>query len=213
MVEQVLHIHPGDSVLLLGDLIDRGPDSKGVVDFYLALEETGVDIRSVRGNHESLFLQAHHSEDNYVSWMANDGRSTLLSFGVSDDQITGPQCLDLIPDRYLGFFHQMPFYLDIQDAFVVHAGLNAGIPDPLEDTDAMLWTRKEQYPEKLLQGKPLVHGHTPYPLKTIQNQQGDIRGKVIHLDGGCVYNQYPGYGYLVALNPVTAEIRAVKNMD
>jgi serine/threonine protein phosphatase 1 len=213
MVEEVLQIQPGDALYLLGDLIDRGPDSKGVVDLVWELTEKGIECQAVMGNHELMLLRAHRTPEDYGLWMYNDGRATLHSFGIPDEEIDGPEILSKIPRKYLDFFARMPFYLDTDDAFLVHAGLNGSIPDPLKDTDAMLWSRKEYYPEKLLEGKPLVHGHTPNAIKSVLKQQGDIRGKIINLDAGCVYAQYPGYNHLAALNPVTGDIRATKNRD
>src|SRR5690348_12378540 len=73
-----------DTLYLLGDLIDRGPDSKGVIEMILKLLEDGFDIRPIRGNHEELMLLAIRSGvfEDLLDWLENGGGSTLMSYGV-----------------------------------------------------------------------------------------------------------------------------------
>jgi len=124
IVENQLRPQPHDRFLFLGDYIDRGPDSKGVVDYIFQLQNAGFEVRALRGNHEALMLAAFESGDHESIdlWMRNGGRSTLDSFGISD--------VRQLPHRYLSFFESLDYYLELENCLLVHAGFNCHAPDP-----------------------------------------------------------------------------------
>ena len=78
-------IQPGksDHLCFIGDYIDRGPDSKGVVDYILQLEGEGFNIHTLRGNHEQIMLDSVNSEDDFELWRVNGGVQTMRSYGIS----------------------------------------------------------------------------------------------------------------------------------
>jgi hypothetical protein len=91
----------------------------------------------------------------------------------------------------------------------VHAGFDFSIPDPLVGLEAMLWIRKMKVNRAWLKDNMVIHGHTPESYSDIQKQKGPL----INLDGGCVFKNRPGLGYLVALNLHSGKYHAVKNLD
>ncbi len=176
-----------DAIYVLGDYIDRGPDSKGVIDTLLALRADGYQLHTLRGNHEEMLMASVFGKENYAMWLNNGGRATLQSFNIKS-------FLEL-PPAYLDFFRDTKYFIQ-QEAFIfVHAGLNFTTPDIFQDKAAMLWIR-DFHPQQNRLGKmTLVHGHTPKPLHYILAQQGNC----INIDAGCVYSDIPGMGHLVAL--------------
>jgi serine/threonine protein phosphatase 1 len=188
-----LRLQPGDRLFLLGDYIDRGPDSKGVLDTILQLLASGHDLRPVRGNHDDMLLQtvSGYHDDYAWSWMKGWGEATLKSFGV-----TNPEEL---PDRYLELLRQMP-YLRLEDDFVlVHAGLDMAVNDPITESSplAMTWGEAGGIDAARLGGRRLVTGHHPWPLSLIELS---LQSDHLMLDNGAFTGNLPEYGNLVALN-------------
>ena len=202
LVDDTLHPYPKDRIYLLGDLIDRGPDSKGVLDFIFELRERGLSVNGVRGNHEQMCLQA--GDDNYFLglWASNGGLATMESF-----QADGPGD---IPRRYREFLDSLPYYI-LLDAFViVHAGLNFDMPDPFDDTGAMLWTRSPVVDRQRIGGRRLICGHTPVPRSRIE---ASLDSSKILLDNGCVFRGRPELGCLAALELENMTVRYQENID
>ena len=197
-----LKIRKSDTLYCIGDYIDRGPDSKGVIDFILELRSKGFKIRTLRGNHEQLMLDSIKGGDAEEQWLSNGGEETLESFGITSYRDMGP--------GYQDFFKKTRYYLVNGPYIFVHAGLNFGPEDPFEDRDAMLWIRYFPVDKRKLGNRIIIHGHTPAPLEEIVNPERD---DVYNLDAGCVYRARPGHGYLVALNLTNREWLAVKNCD
>ena len=197
-----LKIRKSDTLYCIGDYIDRGPDSKGVIDFILELRSKGFKIRTLRGNHEQLMLDSIKGGDAEEQWLSNGGEETLESFGITSYRDMGLE--------YQDFFKKTRYYLVNGPYIFVHAGLNFGPEDPFEDRDAMLWIRYFPVDKRKLGNRIIIHGHTPAPLEEIVNPERD---DVYNLDAGCVYRARPGHGYLVALNLTNREWLAVKNCD
>ena len=185
-----------DHLYLLGDYIDRGPDSKGVIDTIFNLKEAGYHVSCIRGNHEQMMLDAleppeieEDDEDgiddvNYMSrWLKNGGDETLLSFGTTD--------LHKIDPRYLNFLKELPYYIEIEDLILVHAGLDFHAVNPFENLEDMIWIR-DWYASinyKWLKDKTIVHGHTPISISHLK-YQFDMRHKLqaLNLDSGAVFS-------------------------
>lgn len=194
-------IQPDDSIYLLGDYIDRGKDSKGVIEFILTLLDSGYKVYTLRGNHEQMLLDGLNNEDSFYHWLENGGKETIASFGVDT--------LDKIEPKYIQFFKNTKLYIKTKDYIFVHAGLNFNKSNIYEDTEAMLWGRGFSNIQPVLGNKILIHGHTPIALHQILNQKGNC----INLDGGCVYKERPEQGYLVAFNLQSKQFISVKNCD
>jgi serine/threonine protein phosphatase 1 len=201
LVEELLRPLPGERIYLLGDLIDRGPDSRGVLDFIFELRERGLSVESIRGNHEEMFLQA---DDDYLQelWGANGGLATLASFRAD-----GPGD---IPHRYRDFLDSLPLFILLEEFVIVHAGLNFNRPSPFNDTEAMLWTRSPFVDRQRIGGRRLICGHTPTPLTLLE---ASLNSGKIMLDNGCVFIDRPEMGNLAALELESMTLFLQPNID
>lgn len=179
-----------DHLLFIGDYIDRGPDSKGVIDRLLALRED-VPCTFLRGNHEAMMIE-YLDEGTFELWRMNGGVSTLQSYlrGDGHSEIH-------IPPAHAEFIRDTKLYHETDDFFFVHAGLK---PDrSLEaarrtpDEEVLLWERGHLEAEAPMWEKPVVCGHTPHPEPL-------NREKLILIDTGCVYHMKPGMGRLTAVH-------------
>lgn len=195
-------LQKSDVVVCLGDYIDRGPDSKGVIDFVIKLRDSGYTIHTLRGNHEQLMMDSVGGNGFLKElWIDNGGDKTLQSFGVRN--------YGELEDGYKMFFEATQHYLVHENFIFVHAGLNLQIEDPFEDKRAMLWIRDFEANE-FLEGRILVHGHTPIK---IENLLAQLPSNIINIDGGCVYGKIGGYGNLVGYNITEQEFIPVRNRD
>ncbi len=182
-----------DRLYLLGDYVDRGPNSKGVLDIILQLLESGHDVLPIRGNHDEMLLHSAIGRDNEYSqyWMEGWGEYALKSFGVSLPAD--------VPFRYITLIESMP-YIRYDNQFVfVHAGLDFKTSDPLTNSsiETMLWERMGTADITRLGGRKLVTGHTITALPLIKES---ITQNHILLDNGAFTNQQPHFGNLIALN-------------
>lgn len=189
-----------DTVYCLGDYIDRGDNSKQVIDFIMELRAAGYTIHTLRGNHEQLMMDSGKSQADFERWTMNGGHATLRSFGITSYHELEPV--------YKEFFNRTEFLFHTDDYFFTHAGLNFKHRDPFEDTHAMLWIRDFEVDLNVTGKRVLIHGHTPKPLSFVLSQQGNPS---INIDAGCVYRNKPGLGHLVAYNCTNQTFIAVPN--
>jgi len=203
MIQDALHITKADEIFLLGDYIDRGPDSKAVIDYIMLMQESGYSVHCLMGNHEKLLLDALESSANESIWAYNGSYQTLKSFGISSSS--------QLKSKYVNFLNTLHYYFELDDFIIVHAGLNFNTPDPLSDTNAMLWIRDENVDISKIKNRKIVCGHTPLPLNRIRQT---LNTDKIMLDGGCVYhNKHNGLGKLVALELNSMALTAVECID
>jgi len=215
LLEEKLKISKNDRIFMLGDYIDRGPKSCGVVEYLIELIETGYNLNCLKGNHEQLLLDAKGSAMYYNLWMMNAGEETLISYskmtGLGYEEGSYP----CIPEKHLDFFRSLPAYHILDDKFVlVHGGLDYRMKDPFSDEKTLLWKRPEPIPDTLVPGKKIIHGHTHISLDSIKNRFNIPDVRVINLDAGCVYKgKGPGLGYLTALKLEEWELVWVDNIE
>ena|SRR5688572_22293029 len=181
-------LRKSDRLILLGDLIDRGRESKEVLDTIFMLMETGFDIKVIRGNHEQMLLDALADNKTIGFWLVNGGDRTLSSFLTSS--------IDKIPIKYINFINSLPYYVEVNNCILVHAALNMRTENPFSDIKTMLWERN---PEKVanlkwLGNRTIIHGHQPRSQADIEHSiaGGD---KILGIDNG-TYLQAPGFGSL-----------------
>lgn len=196
LIENQVQLSKNDKLIFLGDYIDRGPDSKKVLDYIMDLQNNDYDIITLRGNHESMLIDAWHNENLVSKWIQNGGSETLLSFGIDK--------LKYFDSRYMHFLENLNFYYELDKYIFVHAGFNDSIETPFTDKYSMLWNSKEQYSNPLLKDRTIIHGHAPVPLNIIQKQIANNTG-VINIDGGCAYAN-ARYGKLIAFEVNTRTI-------
>lgn len=205
MLEEVIQLGPDDVLYLLGDYIDRGPDSKGVLEYLMRLWDEDYDIRPLLGNHEEMLLQAAAGdEEARRMWFSNGGRGTMQQLGAETPAE--------IPQRYIKFLAMLPRILTTDDYVLVHAGLDFRTADPIHDTSptAMLWERDYRVDAWKLAGRTMICGHTVRPLFEIKES---LQSQYICLDNGCYDKGHIGHGSLVALNLDTRELLVVENCE
>ena len=133
MVLDEIKVQKSDILYCLGDYIDRGHDSKGVIDFIMELRAKGFTLHTLRGNHEQIMMDSVNNSEMFDAWMDNGGDATLKSFGALSYDDFAPE--------YKTFFEETEFYVTYERYIFVHAGLNFKSPDPFGDKDSMLWIR------------------------------------------------------------------------
>lgn len=162
-------------VVLLGDLIDRGPSSAQVIDHLLAKAPEGIERICLMGNHEAMMLKFIADPKPGAMWLAQGGRETLLSYGVPASALERPTRRDLaalvqayIPPDHLAFLRSMPVLLQTPANLYVHAGIDAAMRIEDQPTDVLLWYRDDLTETYSGLGRRVVHGHTvvPTPLVT-----------------------------------------------
>lgn len=201
LLMEKIQLQKDDKLYCIGDYIDRGPDSKGVIDLILKLRSAGYHIYTLRGNHEQMMMDAADDKKALKNWLDNGGKSTLKSFGIKS--------LNDLPGEYLSFLNETEYYLQEDNYIFAHAGLNFKNINLFEDKEAMLWERGFFPQQPALEDRLLIHGHTPIPLTFILKQKGNC----INIDGGCVYRGRPNFGNLVALNLKTREFLIEENCE
>lgn len=195
-----------ESVLIfLGDYIDRGPDSKGVIDYLIQLS-IRFQCYFLVGNHEVMMADALKTGKT-ESWELNGARQTLASY-VQDDAFVFE-----LPDSHALFLDRTEWFIDTPDFFFVHAGANPfrKLAESVaqERWEDFVWERSHLPVEKPVWEKTVVCGHTPHkhPL---------IKEKLIVIDTGCVYvnsKKYAGYGHLTAIQLPSKKVFMVKNCE
>lgn len=200
---QQLDLQEADELYILGDLVNKGPDSKGVIDFILYLQQH-YQIFCLRGNHDQMLLKAAKKGEKALSLTATEKKLVLQSFGIKS--------FEDLPKKYKSFLKNLPYYFELPDYCLVHAGFDFTQADIFQDTDAMLNIRDYKVVCEKINNKRLLHGHTPTALHSIKKNicHRDAR---LNLDAGCVYYRNASYGNLVALNLDTQELYMQPNID
>ncbi len=177
-IEEDARQYPADvarTLIFLGDYIDRGPASRGVVDRLLAgsIGEgpiAGLTTIRLMGNHEEAMLSFLDGISDGLDWLTFGGLETLLSYGVPLRTLpsNGAQVIELrqalaaaVPRTHLDFFRRCTFRHEIGDYVFVHAGVRPGISLEKQTPGDMMWIRDDFLRSRIpLPGRVVVHGHT-----------------------------------------------------
>ena len=191
-------ITDADSLVTLGDYIDRGPDSKGVLDWLIARQRAGRLV-PLRGNHELMLLAARESYGCLKEWLEFGGRETLLSFlpeaeRANSDAIDPAKLnLDIIPAEYWAFIETTcSDWCETRTHFFVHANVEAETPLDAQPDYTLFW-EKFNDPPPHVSGKIMVCGHTAQK----SGQPRNIGHAV------CIDTWVYGAGWLTCLEPAT----------
>jgi len=211
LLKKITKFSKENTYYFLGDYIDRGPASKEVLDFLIEFRLSNRNVNVLRGNHEQMMIDTYKKgklEDSLL-WKQNGSEATLKNFNTPANYLN---VSDYIPESYINFAESLPYYIETEKFFLVHAGFNFQNSDPFSDKHSMLWTRDDDYNAKHTKGKTIIHGHTTLMLNQIKE---DLKNKtpIICIDSGCVYKNIPNYGYLSALNLETMDLISVENID
>jgi len=162
-----------DQVIFLGDYVDRGPDSAGVIDYLIKFGSTFPSTVFLRGNHEQMFTDYIAGKDS-ACFLVNGGLKTLSSY---HDNGLWP-----IPQAHRDFLASLVNYYQTNDYIFVHAGLRPGLALADQDEMDLLWIRQEFLSSDYDWGKTVVYGHTPL-------EKPNVTGTRLGLDTGCVYGR------------------------
>ncbi|MBD1397392.1 serine/threonine protein phosphatase [Pontibacter sp. JH31] len=204
LVLEQLQLNKTDELYLLGDYVNKGPDSKGVIDFILHLQKQHYQVNCLRGNHDQMLLKAASKGEAALNLTELEKRMVLQSFGMHD--------FKKLPPVYANFIDSLPYYLELPDYFLVHAGFDFNQDDLFRDKEAMLNIRNYKVDPTRLSNKRLVHGHTPVPLHAIK-KSAIHQNQKMNLDAGCVYYKNAAFGNLVALDLDSNLLHIQCNLD
>ena len=154
-------------LIFLGDLVDRGPDSSGVVERLMALRGTRP-VRYLKGNHEEVFLRAMAGDLKALRFLIRiGGRETLLSYGISEHEYRDLDFEELmalarrkVPIVHLEFLAAFEKWIEVGDYLFVHAGLRPGIKVEDQKASDLCWIREEFLDHRDSFGKMVIHGHS-----------------------------------------------------
>jgi serine/threonine protein phosphatase 1 len=148
---------PEDIVVPLGDYVDRGIDSRGVIDQLISLADR-CQLVPILGNHEEMLLHASADVWSFQFWMRCGGKVCLDSYGSTGD-------IELVPASHLAFLKSCRTYFETEQHFFVHANYKPDVPLKRLDIFTLYWCSLRDYvpPMRHCSGKVAIVGHTPQP--------------------------------------------------
>jgi serine/threonine protein phosphatase 1 len=218
LVTDLIRPMRSDEIYFLGDYVDRGPDSKGVIDFIRSLQKKGYNVTTLKGNHEDFMVELYDaslksrnpwwytfSSKKYKAWTEIGGKPTLSSFAV--------QHIRDIPADYIEWMRNLTYYVELESYVLVHAGLNFRNENPFEDIQSMLWLREYEIKPEKIGGRRIIHGHVPVNIELITQAIHNKVFKFIDLDNGPYLTGKDGFGNLVAMELQSKEMVIQYNLD
>lgn len=180
LMERLPYDPKQDTLVFLGDYIDRGTQSKEVMAYLYQLKQQVAKFIMLIGNHEYLMLEYHRTKDpSLLPFLRHLGIDfTLDSYGAG-----GPNSLQemlFLPEEHLQLFHSLLPYWETEDYIFVHAGLNPEIPIQEHDLSSLCETRPDFLSEEHDYGKLVIFGHTPFDMPFVTPTR-------IGIDTGAVY--------------------------
>jgi serine/threonine protein phosphatase 1 len=177
-------------VVHLGDLVDRGPDSRGVIDFLIEGIAGGAPWIVLKGNHDAMLLDLLsgpvETAESYLGPRIG-GIETLASYGVRMGTFRSRRAIvedakAAVPESHRRFLSGLPLLHAGADVLFVHAGIRPGVPITLQDASDLLWIRDEFLIDERDHGTLIVHGHTPVELP-------EHRANRVNLDTGAGFGR------------------------
>lgn len=186
---EALHLQRDDTLITLGDYIDRGPDSFSAVQQLVDLSQA-CNLVTLRGNHEAMLLDALRADVARSVWLRCGGAATVAAYGAADSFL----CL---PDTHLEFFNNTRLIYESTSYFFAHASYVPHLPLDIQPPEVLLWpSLRDHIPPPHVSGKVAILGHTPQST----GQVLDL-GYLKCLDTGCCYG-----GWLTAMDVETGAI-------
>ncbi len=178
------------ALVFLGDYLDRGPDSRRVVEMLIDGLPPGFEARFLKGNHEAILLNFLADPTHLEHWLANGAEATLESYGLDFGRLYRSNAtaetwrkafVTALPDTHRRFFGRLELMTSLGDYLFVHAGVRPGVPLDAQDEQDLVWIRGEFLKSDADFGKLVVHGHTP-------GRAPEIRSNRIGIDTGAVFS-------------------------
>lgn len=183
---EVIKPTPLDTLVFLGDFIDRGPDSRGVIEQVIRLGERCLVV-PLLGNHEEMLLGALEGKDNVGFWLKFGGRETLASYGTD---------ADVIPAEHIRFIRGCKNYYETVSHIFVHAFYDPDTPLHQQKWDSLRWASLPPDPKPHCSGKVAIVGHT-----------AQKSGELLDLKCvKCIDTFCHGSGWLTALEVNTGQV-------
>lgn len=186
------HPHPAPLVVHVGDYVDRGPDSRGVLEDLIRWDLAPVERVCLLGNHDELMLRFFAdpwgvwSADHWVSGSMG-GAATLASYGVDPTgenlRALHAEAVRAVPAAHLAFLAGLPRLHRVGRYAFVHAGIRPGVPLDRQDPEDLVWIRDPFLRDRRDHGAVIVHGHTP--VRAVE-----VRPNRIDIDTGCVFGRH-----------------------
>lgn len=169
-------------LVYIGDTVDRGPNSFGVIEHLLSPAPSGFERICLKGNHEQMMQRFLQKPGSAMEWLDFGGRETLLSYGAQSRDLffnepTIPRKFKtllkrIIPDEHLLFLSEMPHAISLKKYFIAHAGVNPNLPLSRQSIRDLLWGAPDFLGAQLSYSKTIVHGHF------VRAQPGFADGKI-----------------------------------
>lgn len=177
-------------IIFLGDLVDRGPDSSGVIETAMALKQELGSVRFLMGNHEEVYLKAAEGNKKAVKFFNRiGGKETILSYEISikdymdlDNAELTARIPDLFPESHVSFIRDFEDMIIVGDYVFVHAGIRPGVPLSEQKPSDLRWIREEFLSAKEPHEKVVIYGHT------INSDVVEKRNR-IGIDTGAYYSE------------------------
>lgn len=195
-----IHLQKEDQLFLVGDMINRGPESDKVLDKIIKLKEKGFEVYYIRGNHEQLVLNSQKKSVGQRKRILKANKSqNLLKSGA-------------LKESYAQLLEESLHYITTEDYYLVHAGFDLQLDAPFDHSYSMLNIRTFKPKRKHLGERKVIVGHQPKPLSQIMKRIKRGKRKV-YIDNGCVNADLIGQGNLICLNLDTLAISVQQNLD
>ena len=167
---------PDARIVFLGDYIDRGPQSKEVIDTVLDLRRQYPHTITLMGNHERMLID-YMTGINQKAYLRFGGLQTLESYGIAPDE----DIKEKIPAEHLRFFNELLLYWEDDKQIFVHAGIEPEVPMALQSEEWLLWSRNNTDATPLTPlGKTIIYGHSAFKKPQISPEK-------IGIDTGAIY--------------------------
>jgi serine/threonine protein phosphatase 1 len=184
----LINPNPEDTLVFLGDYINRGPDSKAVLQFVIDLKHR-CNVVCIMGNHEEMMINAFEDPSKFGWFLENGGNATLQSYGNS-------QNLSLVPQAHKDFLLGLPLYHETDQHFFIHANYDYNVDLSDMDSSTALWRSLNGRPRRHISRKTAILGHTP-------QMNGEILdlNHLVCIDTGCGLG-----GKLTALEVISSRV-------
>lgn len=193
LIERIPFRPEVDTLVFMGDLVDRGPDSRGVIDYVRKLQQDSPKVIALRGNHEQVMLDALSDRRSFLMWMFMGGEATYRNY-CDGFEPSWDRYKTSLPEDTIRYLESLPLTYNNDHALFVHAGARRG-EDGVWSVDSphtALWYRAEEF-WRSYEGRQIVVGHTP--TNKIRRMLGEqtppepqmcawVRGSITAIDCG-----------------------------